>query len=78
MLFSEPQKHAIFATFVMHHLTFDLPFQSEDIRLLKQEMETGYRNLEKVAMLRDECGLLAWKQEEEAQNRFITLFEGHS
>ena len=39
-------------------------FQSEDIRMLRQEIELGIRNLEKVAQLRDECASLGWKKEE--------------
>ena len=38
--------------------------QSEDIRLLRTELETGYHNLERIAMLRDECASLAWRKEE--------------
>ena len=38
--------------------------QSEDISLLKAEIETGYRTFEKLTELRDECSLLAWKKED--------------
>ena len=48
--------------------------QSEDIRLLKLEMETGYRNLDKLAMLRDECGLLAWGKDEHPKARSVLMF----
>jgi hypothetical protein len=45
--------------------------QSEDVRLLKQEMTTGYRNLEKVAMLRDECALRAWNKDDLRSSRYF-------
>ncbi|ELT91033.1 hypothetical protein CAPTEDRAFT_168755 [Capitella teleta] len=45
------------------------PWESEDVRLLKKEMDTGYRNLEKVAMLRDECALLAWNKDDLKNSR---------
>ena len=38
--------------------------QSEDIRLLRIEQETAYRNLEKIAQLRDECAALAWRSDD--------------
>ena len=38
--------------------------QSEDIRLLRLEVEMAYRNLEKVSVLRDECAALAWRKED--------------
>ncbi|XP_053399868.1 von Willebrand factor A domain-containing protein 3B-like isoform X2 [Mercenaria mercenaria] len=38
-------------------------FESEDIRLLKDEMKRGLENLDKVAELRDECAKLSWKKE---------------
>lgn len=47
---------------------FNGVLQSEDIRLLRQELELGYRNLERIAMLRDECASLAWKKEEFKKN----------
>lgn len=34
--------------------------KSEDIRLLRQELEAGHRNLEQIAQLRDECSQLSW------------------
>jgi len=43
--------------------------QSEDIRLLKQELEAGYKNLEKIAALRDECAQLAWKGDDSRYKR---------
>lgn len=39
------------------------PWESEDIRLLKQEYESGLLNLDKIATLRDECAALAWKKD---------------
>ncbi|CAD5114251.1 DgyrCDS3392 [Dimorphilus gyrociliatus] len=40
------------------------PWESEDIRLLRQELEAGYRNLEQIALLRDECSQLSWTGKE--------------
>ncbi|KAI8508392.1 von Willebrand factor type A domain, partial [Branchiostoma belcheri] len=37
------------------------PFESEDIQLLKQEIERAKSDLSKVAQLRDECAMLDWK-----------------
>ncbi|CAH1267973.1 VWA3A [Branchiostoma lanceolatum] len=37
------------------------PFESEDIQLLKQEIERAKSDLAKVAQLRDECAMLDWK-----------------
>ncbi|XP_013387557.1 von Willebrand factor A domain-containing protein 3B [Lingula anatina] len=39
------------------------PWESEDIRLLRKELELGKENLQKIADLRDECAALAWKKE---------------
>ncbi|KAL4230601.1 Von Willebrand factor A [Mactra antiquata] len=38
-------------------------FESEDIRMLKDEMSRGLENLDRVAELRDECAKLSWKKE---------------
>ena len=38
--------------------------QSEDIRLLRQELEQGISDLEKISQLREECAALSWKKEE--------------
>ena len=38
--------------------------QSEDIRLLRQELETGLQNLEKIGNLRDQCASLAWRNDD--------------
>ncbi|XP_052792048.1 von Willebrand factor A domain-containing protein 3B-like [Mya arenaria] len=37
-------------------------FESEDIRLLKEELSRGLENLDRVAELRDECSKLSWKK----------------
>ncbi|XP_064636642.1 von Willebrand factor A domain-containing protein 3B-like isoform X2 [Lineus longissimus] len=39
------------------------PWESEDIRLLKEESHLAESNLDKIAQLRDECTALAWKRE---------------
>ncbi len=54
-------------------------FQSEDLRLLREELETGFRSLQRVEMLRDECSSLAWRRDDvlsarktSARKRFAT------
>ena len=42
---------------VCYHVLRDV-FQSEDVRLLKEEMQTGLKYLEKVSNLRDECVMM--------------------
>ncbi|CAH1777455.1 unnamed protein product [Owenia fusiformis] len=39
------------------------PWESEDVRLLRQELNLGETNLEKVEKLRDECQALSWRKE---------------
>ncbi|EDO28327.1 predicted protein [Nematostella vectensis] len=36
------------------------PFESEDLRLLREEIEKGLKDLKKVALLRNECSQLDW------------------
>ena len=36
--------------------------QSEDLRLLREEIESGLANLQKVNSLRDECTKLDWQR----------------
>lgn len=38
-------------------------FQSEDIRLIKEEIQRGLEALDKVEELRDECSNLSYKKE---------------
>lgn len=38
--------------------------QSEDIRMLRHELELGIKNLEKIAQLRDECIALSYRKDE--------------
>ena len=37
--------------------------QSQDIKLLKDEMSRGFEYLDQLAELRDQCASLAWKKE---------------
>ena len=51
--------------------------QSEDIRLLKEELRRGLENLDKVAELRDECSKLSWKKEIDDMkkcSRFVDVY----
>lgn len=41
------------------------PWESEDIRLLKNELVTGEQNLARISNLRDECLALAWAKDTE-------------
>ena len=45
-------------------------FQSQDIKLLKDEMTRGFEYLDQLAELRDQCTSLAWKKEVEALKKY--------
>lgn len=39
-----------------------VPYESEDVRLLKEEMKKGKDDLSKLGKLREQCALLDWSQ----------------
>ena len=48
---------------------FHSRLQSEDIRLLKEELIQGEQNLDRVSRLRDECVALAWAKDPDTKNK---------